>query len=196
MTVHSPVGACPERFGVKREKDQSNPFANNEASFKDPVSTDHDQFSEGLRTATFNYMRGVGFDKKVFWWFDTKVPKTTYPPTLVESFLVTGKDVIFLKSNRMIWLGDGMSQVVRETKAGKEEVVLTVYSAGEVKEIITDQQQALFAFALIEKAKPAKDPFTFGEAEELFTEITGATSEKMVNSTVWKGLDKIGLVVV
>lgn len=196
MTVHSPVGACSERFGVKRVTEQSNPFANNEASFTDPVSTDHDQFGEGLRTATFNYMRGVGFDKKAFWWFDTKMPKTTYPPTLVESFLVTNRDAISLKSSNVIWLGDGLSEVSRKTKAGKEEVVLTCYSAGKVKEIVTDQKQARFAFALIEKVNPATNPFTLGEAEDLFTEITGAASEKMVKSIVWKGLGKMGLVVV
>jgi hypothetical protein len=196
MTVHSPVGSCPERFGVKRETDQPNPFANNEASFKDPVSTDHDQFAEGLRIATFNYMRGVGFDKKAFWWFEAKLPKTTYPPTLVESFLVTSKDLVFLKSNSVIWLGDGMREVLRKNKAGKEEVVLTCYAAGEVKEIVTDQKQALFASALIEKAIPVGNPFSFREAEELFTEITGVSAEKMVKSAVWKGLSKMGLVVV
>ena len=196
MTVHSPVGSCPERFGVKREKDQPNPFANNEASFQDPVSTDHDLFGEGLRTATFNYMRGVGFDKKAFWWFDTKMPKTSYSPTLIESFLVTRGAVLSSKSGSVIWLGDGMSEEVRKTNTGNEEVVLTCYAAGKAKEIITDQKQARFALALIEKAKPTSTPYSFEEAGELFTEITGVSAEKMVKSAVWKGLGKMGLVVV
>jgi len=196
MTVHSPVGSNPEAFGIERITDQSNPFSNNEVPFVDNASTEHDQFSDGLRIATYNFMRGVGFDKKVFIWFDTRVPKTTYSPTLVESFLVTSKEVTSLKSSNILWLGDGMCQVVRKSKTGKEETVLTCYSGCEIQEIITDQNQARFAFALIERAKPASDPLSFGEAEDLFNEITGATTEKMVKSPVWKGLSKMGLVIV
>ena len=113
---------------------------------------------------------------------------------MVESFLATGKDFSSSESSRLIWLGDGVSEVVRKSKTGKEEFVLSCYAAGKFKEIITDQKQTRFVFALIEKAKPSNEPFTFKEAEDLFREITGPTSEKMLKSAVWKGLIKMALV--
>ncbi len=196
MTVHSPVGCNPERFGVKRITEQPNSFSNNEVYFNDSVSTDHDQFGEGLRIATYNYMNGVGFDKKVFTWFETRLPKTTYSPTFVESFLVTNRAENTTKNSRLIWLGDGLSQTVRKAKSGGEEFVLSCYSGSDITEIITDRKQTDFAFALIEKSKPRNNPFTFDESEVLFSTITGTASEKMVKSRVWKGLRSAGLIVV
>jgi hypothetical protein len=196
MTVHSPVGRCPESFGVKKITEQTNSFSNNESPFKDSVSTDHDLFGEGLRLATYNYMHGLGLDKKVFTWFDTRMPRSTYSQTMVESFLVTNRESLSGNSNRIIWLGDGLSELVRTGKTGREEVVLTLYSAGKVKEIVTDQKQAQFAFVLIEKAKPTNAAFFVADVESLFTEITGTTSDKMIKSPVWKGLRSMGLIVV
>ncbi|MDP4292099.1 MAG: radical SAM protein, partial [Bacteroidota bacterium] len=92
LTVHSPVSACPEKYGVKKINTVPNPFSNNESAFEDLVHTDHDLFGEGLRLATYNYMHGAGFDKKVFAWFIHRVPKTGYPPSMVESFLNTRTD--------------------------------------------------------------------------------------------------------
>lgn len=196
MTVHSPVGQNPTRFGVKRSSSKLNPFSNNEAPFKDSVPTDHDQFGEGLRIATYNFMHGVGFDKKKVSWFGTKMPGTTYSPDLIESFLVTKRDEDISESSRVIWLGDGVCEVLGKSKMGKEETVITIYSGVETKEIITDQKQARFAISLIEKANLAKEIFSFAEAKTLFSEATGTSSEKMIKSAVWKMLRKDGLVIV
>jgi hypothetical protein len=87
LTVHSPVSACPEKFGVEKISTVPNPFSNNEIGFEDSIQTDHDLFGEGLRIATYNYMHGVGLDKKVFTWFQTRVPKTNYPPNMIASYL-------------------------------------------------------------------------------------------------------------
>jgi len=196
MTVHSPVGQNPAQFGVKRVANQLNSFSNNEASFKDSVSTDHDQFGEGLRIATYNFMHGVGFDKRKFSWFGAKMPTTTYPPTLVESFLVTKRDEDIPATSRLIWLGDGISESLRIAKTGKEEVIVTCYSGTETKEVVTDQKQARFAISLIEKANLANKLFSFGEAEVLFTNLTDVSSAKMIRSMIWKMLRKNGLVIV
>lgn len=196
MTVHSPVGCNPSQFGVSPITDQPNPFSNNESPFNDSVVTDHDQFSEGLRIATYNYMHGAGLDKKVFTWFDTRQPKTTYPATMVESLLVTNRDEDIASTSRLVWLGDGISQSFRKNKSGRVEVVLTCYAGNVVKEVLTDEKQARFAIALIEKTQQHHSPFSFGDVEALYKEITGATTDKVVKSPVWKTLRKNGLVIV
>ena len=196
MTVHSPVGCNPARYGVARVSNQLNPFSNNEAPFSDSVPTDHDQFGEGLRVATYNFMHGVGFDKKKFSWFGAKMMNSTYPSTLIESSLVTRKDDDIAGNSRVIWLGDGVSQSLRKLKTGKEELVLTCYFGAETKEVITDQKQIRFAFSLVEKANLKNNPFSFEEAQKTFSEITDTSSEKMIKSAVWKALRKTGLVIV
>ena len=87
LTVHSPVCVCPEKFGVELLKENQHAFSNNEIPFDDSLHIDHDLFSDGLRIATYNYMHGVGLDKKVFTWFGTRVPKTKLAPNMVESYL-------------------------------------------------------------------------------------------------------------
>jgi len=87
LTVHSPVCQCPDEFGVEVLKENHHAFSNNEIPFDDPLNIDHDLFSDGLRLATYNYMHGVGLDKKIFTWFDTRVPKTKLAPNIVESYL-------------------------------------------------------------------------------------------------------------
>ena len=71
LTVHSPIAADPERFGIKLLplKEQTARFALNEIPYFDPKAAECDSMGQGLRTATFNYMRGVGLDLPVAHWF-------------------------------------------------------------------------------------------------------------------------------
>jgi len=91
LTIHSPVCTCPEKFGIEVLQENQHAFSNNEVPFDDSLNIDHDLFSDGLRLATYNYMHGVGLDKKVFTWFDTRVPKTKLSPDIVESYLQNEK---------------------------------------------------------------------------------------------------------
>ena len=196
MTVHSPVGTSPEKFGIKRTMDNANPFSNNETPFEDSVETDHDQFADGLRIATYNYMHGTGFDKKVFTWFNTRMPKTLYQPDIVDSYIGPKRAKSFLKSSRLIWLGDGLSLMSKENKYKKEVNYLTCYIEDDVEDISSEVNETSFAFELIKKANPKNSPFSFGEAEELYRNCTGNATVEMINAEVWETLAIFGLVVV
>ncbi|MFO7568381.1 MAG: radical SAM protein [Smithellaceae bacterium] len=87
MTLHSPTGRHPEKYGARRYSKKSAPFANNEIPFTDGQDIDLDTLGEGLRKATYNYMHGLGFDWPVFRWFDRTVPKTTLKPALIKKLL-------------------------------------------------------------------------------------------------------------
>lgn len=69
MTCHSSSGKNPESVNAKAVEQKDNPFANNEIPFIDPLGIDWEQWSEGLNLATFNYMRGTGYDVPLKQWF-------------------------------------------------------------------------------------------------------------------------------
>lgn len=69
MTIHSPAGINPQKYGAHVIEIPTGDFANNEIPFTDHQCIDFDQLGDGLRMATYNYMLGLGFDKPVDYWF-------------------------------------------------------------------------------------------------------------------------------
>jgi radical SAM superfamily enzyme YgiQ (UPF0313 family) len=90
-TVHSPIGASPELYGIRFLPRAPATFADNERAFVDPVGTDHDALGEGLRKALYNYMHGIGFDADVRSWFEAprgrRVPRPTVARDLIRRAL-------------------------------------------------------------------------------------------------------------
>lgn len=86
LTVHSPVFATPERFGV-RAGQASGAFARNEVPFTDGRRIDHAQLGLGLRRAVYNYMHGVGLEEDVRMWFDRRMPLPRIPACFVAAAL-------------------------------------------------------------------------------------------------------------
>lgn len=101
VTIHSPVGKDPKKFGVELIDPSGNraqqsattlptpPFAQNDVEFSDPTNVDHDLLGVGLRRALYNYMHGLLIDADVREWFDLKVPKTKVPRNFVRGALRT-----------------------------------------------------------------------------------------------------------
>ncbi|MBR1834753.1 MAG: radical SAM protein [Bacteroidales bacterium] len=81
MTCHSPSGRNPERYGARRcpgvdgvGSEGWNPFCNNEVDWEpigggEQFDYDIEEVGRGLRTATYNYMNGLGLDQPVRSWF-------------------------------------------------------------------------------------------------------------------------------
>lgn len=69
MTCHSISGQNPQQFGAKHVPQPTGTFANNEIPFTCNGSPDWSRFERGLNLATYNYMRGAGFDVPVKQWF-------------------------------------------------------------------------------------------------------------------------------
>ena len=74
MTMHSPSGLHPEKYGAERIAMKPGTFANNEIPFTDHQNIDLDDLGAGLRLATYNYMLGLGFDRPVEQWFNRRTP--------------------------------------------------------------------------------------------------------------------------
>jgi radical SAM superfamily enzyme YgiQ (UPF0313 family) len=91
-TVHSPIGKQPKLFGIKLHRPsrtRAPRFARNDVGFDDPTGTDHDALADGLRTAVYNYMHGVGLEEDPRAWFGrkAKLPKAKVAPDLIARAL-------------------------------------------------------------------------------------------------------------
>lgn len=69
MTVHSPTGCNPEKFGAQRVSGEPFPFANNGVEFTDGSQVDWDTIGYALKTATQNFMQGRGYELPISKWF-------------------------------------------------------------------------------------------------------------------------------
>ena len=140
LTVHSPVGLDPLKYGVLKETEEIGSFANNDIQFKDKTGIDHNLFSYGLKKSLYNFMHGIGFDLQLQDWFDFKIPRTNIPYNFIETAL-NEEDAIFIKpSAKVVWIGNSPSiRFFTKTKKGcefemaevkihtkKEAVVVTV----------------------------------------------------------------------
>ena len=68
LTVHSEIAREPERFGIKLLPETSGGFARNEIPFDGQFDYDLTATGEALRSATYNYQHGTGFDIPVMDW--------------------------------------------------------------------------------------------------------------------------------
>jgi hypothetical protein len=68
LTAHSEIAREPERFGIKLLPETSGGFARNEIPFDGQFAYDLAAIGAALRTATYNYQHGTGFDVPVMDW--------------------------------------------------------------------------------------------------------------------------------
>jgi len=87
MTVHSPVGMDPAKYGVERIHHSKNSFTQNGCEHIDKSGCDHEKFSKGLTKALYNFIHDNGIDFKLQDWFDFKIPNTKIPPNYIAKFL-------------------------------------------------------------------------------------------------------------
>jgi hypothetical protein len=70
LTAHSEISRDPERFGIKRLPEEPGGFARNEIPFDGQFDYDLIAVGDALRTATYNYQHGAGFDIPVLDWLE------------------------------------------------------------------------------------------------------------------------------
>jgi len=87
MTVHSPIGLDPEKYGVERIPLNEKAFAQNNCEHVDPSGCDHEKFSQGLEKALYNYLHDNGFEFPLQAWFGFKVPHTRVAGNYIAKYL-------------------------------------------------------------------------------------------------------------
>lgn len=103
MTAHSPVGLAPEEYQVQAIGPDFGGFAENDLFHEDPTGAQHEQFSEGLKQALFNYMHGAGLDWPLQEWFEQAVPSTSVAPDFIAQALAAPA-APWRKNARVLWL--------------------------------------------------------------------------------------------
>ena len=108
-TAHSPVGLDPAAYGITLAEPPFGAFARNDLVHRDPVGGDPSAFGPGLARAVYHYMHGVGLDRDVRTWFDSRRPKPRVSPTLIRDVLreATNEetDNPLRHEARLVWLG-------------------------------------------------------------------------------------------
>ena len=71
LTVHSPIAADPERFGISAGRPPGRKgaiFRRNELAFEEPGAPDWDEIGKALKLAMYNFMEGRGLGRKPLFW--------------------------------------------------------------------------------------------------------------------------------
>ena len=170
LTVHSPVGLNPLKYGVLKETEEIGTFANNDIQFKDKTGIDHNLFSYGLKKSLYNFMHGIGFDLQLQDWFDFKIPRTNIPYNFIETAL-NEEDAIFIKpSAKVIWIGNSPSiRFFTKTKKGREFEMaeVKIHTKKEAIVVAVSKREGEWLMSILELiAVSSKKIMTFQEVRE------------------------------
>ena len=160
MTAHSPVGMYPEQFKVKALTSTEGSFAQNDLDHDDPTGTDHARFGAGLAKSLYNFMHGVCLDHPLQEWFDHKVPPTSLPADLIESYLSRpdGRDI--KSTNLILWIGGPVM-------FDDSRKVLTVFNKQETIEIrCTGPEGKWLSDILLSMAPDSVTSYTYQQLQE------------------------------
>jgi hypothetical protein len=188
MTAHSPVGLNPEKFKVKIVGENLGSFANNDLQHEDLTGADHDQFGVGLKKSLFNYMHGVGFDLPLQNWFETKVPKTSLKPDLIEGYLAQPDERILKQTSSVIWLAGPAAY-------DENEGVLTINANRETILLECDEPEGLWLESVLSELTPNGEPWSFSRLKEDFEAFGMEDFELFWEDGLMLELREIGLLV-
>lgn len=170
MTAHSPVGLAPEKFGVKAVIPAKPTFADNDVMHEDPTGTEHELFSEGLKTSLHNYMHGVGFDMPLHKWFEHKVPRTTVAPDHIRRILASPEPDPQRLNARVLFLGPQpqISYFVKSKKGSSWSMAsLRFETRSRTLNISVSDQQGQWLYALLQKLHISQEkPWTLRQVKE------------------------------
>ncbi len=196
MTVHSPVGKDPARYGVVKVGPEEGDFASNDLWHDDPTGCDHSLFGPGLAKALFNYMHGLLMDQPLQTWFDHKVPRTTLPRNLiVRSLQAPDKKDILRPNSRLVWLG-AMPEVLR-SKSNKGIVRFHFCDLTGDVEISIPAWQSEWLLSIFERfILSTGAPLLLKEFETLYPLNAPVPFDAFLESPAWLELRENGLLLV
>jgi len=160
MTVHSPVGMYPEKFGVVKTSENIGTFANNDIVYTDLTGINHDKFSFGLKKSLYNFMHGICFDYALQDWFDFKIPKTKIASDFILNALEETTDFDIKPSAKLVWIG-GQPEVDCFTKSKKgknyQMMQLTFHDKKESFSIQINKEEGDWLLIMLQKLAVSND---------------------------------------
>lgn len=196
-SAHSPVGQNPADFDIEILTD-SGVFANNDYIHNDPTGCDHEQYSEGLKKALYNYMLGMGIDWPLNDWFDFEIQGTTLPVNLISKYIQKhepDKDKLGMKA---IWTSPLPEiRFYEAQKKGKrvQRTKVTFFEKAKNEELFCSQNEGKWLETLIHDTRIENVTYpTFEAITESYTAFTGQNISFLVGSALWETLRSNGLV--
>lgn len=160
MTVHSPVGMYPEKFGVVKVSENIGTFANNDIVYTDITGINHDKFSFGLKKSLYNFMHGICFDYDLQDWFDFKIPTTKIASDFILNALEETTDFDIKPSAKVVWIG-GKPVVDYFTKSKKgnsyQMMQLTFHDKKESFSIQINKEEGDWLLIMLQKMAITND---------------------------------------
>jgi Radical SAM superfamily len=186
MTVHSPVGKDPEKYGVTRIGPVFEGFANNDLYHEDLQGAPHEQFSDGLKKALYNYMHGLAMDFPLKRFFSFPVPETRVPKTLIEKSIRKEPLDELERPGHVFYFYHTQIQLGKQ-KGGDKEVVIYHRKGMDILEIPLHVAQYLFEhrkkFDWIENGGVA-----YHEIIKDLSSLSKKNPEELVHQRWWKSL--------
>ncbi len=194
MTAHSPVGKFPERYGVVKTGPDQGLFAYNDLQHDDPQGATHDLYTNGLNTALYNYMHGVGLEELTNYWFDFEVPDASHSEDLIAEALEVGfKPDIDCKTYRIYWIG-GKTEIVLMDDATS---CLTFYSKKEEVSLTLPNKVAEFLNNTLPQLRINNStPTSLDTFLTDYQEVTAFDENDLLYSKEWHNIRSLGLVLV
>ena len=185
MTLHSPSGQEPERFGVKRRSEKLNPFANNEIAYVENLPYNIRMVGDALNAALQNYMLGNGMDRPVHKWFAGKAPATAVEPTLVTDQLIRpDKARIYDDGARLVWIG------IPPTRT---EEGVTLYNGSGQKSFKFKEAETDFLFEIFALCGELSRKTLFAEVKNIYEKYSSEPFVVFYHSKKWDILRSYGL---
>lgn len=201
MTAHAPIGLEPEKFGVEMVGPEFGGFAKNDYEHIDPSGADHEMYSQGLKTAIFNYMHGMGLEMESNEWFDFPSPETTHRPDLIEQAIRHNKQKdVDLLNYSIVWTGK--MPFMEETtirKKGKhvKKMKLVFFGKKEDFEVSVSHEEADWLMPFLQDNHIYNDAFDkLNDLKENYEAIMEKPFQTFVNGQAWQTLRKNGLLLI
>lgn len=198
MTAHSPVGLAPEQYQVERIGPNWGGFADNDLYHEDSTGAEHELFSQGLKTALFNYMHGNGFDLDLSEWFDFETSPTSVPSDYIYHSL--NQTALAHRPNALvIWQGGipSLSFFEEETEDGVQEfAALQFYNKQNDWILELESTLGSWLFDALEQLQLGQqNVWTYKELATNFEATELGTMEELINSYIWEQLRENGLLI-
>jgi hypothetical protein len=201
MTSHAPIGIDPASFNVIKTGPEKGLFADNDLSHEDPLGTEHEKFSVGLKKSLFNFMHGICFEYDLQDWFDFKVPRTSVPGDFIYKALLEAPYPLLKPNSKVVWLGN-FPELIQYSynKKGKKISASKLVFENKTKrtEIKIDPSSAIWLSEIMEELIPhnGKKEMTLGMLQEKYEAGGLGNFEKFIQSSDWQLLVEEGLVTV
>jgi hypothetical protein len=201
MTSHAPIGIDPAAFKVIKTGPEKGLFADNDLSHEDPLGTEHEKFSEGLKKSLFNYMHGICFDYDLQDWFNFKVPHTSVSPNFIYKALEEESYPVLKPTTKVVWLGNSPELMLYSyTKKGKKIAASKLIFENKIQrtEIKVSPKEGDWLAGIMQELIPrnAEKEMNLALFRERYEEAGLGNFEKFLQSPTWANLHEEGLVMV